>query len=89
MAGVIGNGLLGSTYTGDLDNLIDAGVYQVVSTTTGKPTILTDGIVVMLATNNTPSIGVQLALGAGGKMFYRYKWFNSWSVWFVITSTTE
>lgn len=83
---MIGYGLLGAVYTENLDDLTDAGVYQITASATGKPTSLTDGIGVMLSSVKTSSIGVQLAFGSGGKMFYRYKWTGTWNNWREVTS---
>jgi hypothetical protein len=87
VAGIMGNGLLGASYSGDLNDLIEAGVYQVSNATTGKPTDLSDGVIVMLSSSNVNKIGVQVAFGAG-KMFYRYKWFGEWGTWYLVTSTS-
>ena len=88
VAGIMGNGLLGASYSGDLNDLIEAGVYQITTVTTGKPTGLSDGILVMLSNSKQKPIGVQLAFGSGGKMFYRYKWMSAWSTWYLATSTS-
>ena len=88
VAGIRGNGLLGAIYTGDLNSLIEAGVYQISTVTTSKPTGLEDGIIVMLSNSKQRSIAVQLAFGSGGKMFYRYKWLSAWSTWNLATSTS-
>lgn len=85
-SGLIGDGLLGTTYAGSLDDLTAAGVYQITTTTTSKPTGISDGIVIMLSNEKIMAIGTQLAFGGGGKMFYRYKWLKNWSTWYLVTA---
>lgn len=83
---MIGDGLLGATYTGNLDDLTAAGVYQISNTATSKPGI-SDGILIMLSSSKNTDIGVQFTFGSGGKMFYRYKWLRNWSAWYLVTAT--